>query len=99
MTLQEAAGNIVKEILDDLASRKGLENEWEEIDEEIQHEIITEWESIAVDILMVLGDTNNAVRELIRAEKAEAMLTTSQAECNLLRARVELLTKGTDNEL
>ena len=40
------ARQIVREILSDLTGRSGLQNEWDQIDCEIQTEIITGWRRI-----------------------------------------------------
>jgi len=47
---EERAKKIVHSIIDDLSDRRGLRQEWEKIDEDIQNEIKESWISI------VLGD-------------------------------------------
>ena len=47
---EERAKKIVCSIIDDLSDRRGLRQEWEKIDEDIQNEIKESWISI------VLGD-------------------------------------------
>jgi hypothetical protein len=37
---------IVQDIIYDLKDRKGLQNEWDSIDKDIQQEIIATWEGI-----------------------------------------------------
>lgn len=51
MTLEETAIIIVDLILDDLRSRNGLENAWEEIDTEIRQEIRNEWIKLTIQAL------------------------------------------------
>lgn len=41
------AKNIAYDILADMTSRNGLENEWEQIDYDVQEEIIQKWIDIA----------------------------------------------------
>lgn len=43
---KKTAKKIVKEIIRDLTDRRGLRQEWEEIDADIQKEIITKWTKI-----------------------------------------------------
>ena len=43
---KQIAENIVSDILLDLADRRGLRQEWEQIDEDIQIEIFETWQSI-----------------------------------------------------
>ncbi len=38
------ADKIIKVIIDDISDRSGLQNEWDEIDEDIQKEIKDEWQ-------------------------------------------------------
>ena len=45
------AVKIVTKILEDLTDRKGLGNEWDDYDDEIQEEIRSNWENIIYDIL------------------------------------------------
>lgn len=45
------AKNIVYDILRDMTSRHGLDNEWEEIDTDIQEEIIKKWVGIVNNYL------------------------------------------------
>lgn len=40
---------IVKELISDLTSRKGFDGIWSSIDEDIQLEIIEDWENIIVE--------------------------------------------------
>ena len=47
---EERAKKIIHSIIDDLSDRRGLRQEWEKIDEDIQNEIKESWISI------VLGD-------------------------------------------
>ena len=53
--------NIVDNILSDLTGRKGLGNEWEAIDEDIQEEIIAGWCDIVVKGMdgLVIGGRYN----------------------------------------
>jgi hypothetical protein len=51
MTIEKKADEIVKGILADLSGRRGLRQEWDMIDDEIQEEIIEEWHGIAVGVL------------------------------------------------
>lgn len=53
--MSDVAAKIVDRIINDLSSRCGLEDEWEQIDEDIQQEIKDEWGEI-VD--RVLSDAN-----------------------------------------
>jgi hypothetical protein len=45
------ARQIVDKIVDDLTDRAGLENVWEELDEDIQNEIKQEWQEIIISNL------------------------------------------------
>ncbi len=45
------AKQVVKKILSDLSGRKGLGDEWDSIDEEIQEEIAETWEAIVLAVL------------------------------------------------
>lgn len=52
MTQPSGAGFIaVDKIFEDLTDRSGLQNAWEEIDQDIQAEIKHKWASIITDIL------------------------------------------------
>lgn len=42
------AKRIIENIIEDISDRKGLGNEWEQIDEEIQEEIKEEWLKIVM---------------------------------------------------
>ncbi len=42
---------IVNEIMKDLCDRSGLQNEWENIDSDVQGEIKKEWRKIVIEIL------------------------------------------------
>lgn len=53
------AGNMVDGIILDLTSRSGLENEWENIDEDIQDEIRSKW----IDIIVREWELDREVRE------------------------------------
>lgn len=46
---EDCATQIVHEIVKDLSDRRGLRQEWEQIDLEIQQEIIETWIRIATD--------------------------------------------------
>lgn len=46
--LPERAIKAVNAIVDDITDRKGLGNEWEALDEDIQGEIIATWVAIIV---------------------------------------------------
>ena len=48
---ERQAQYIVNEIIDDLTGRGGLQNSWEEIDEDIQEEIRGTWLDIARDVI------------------------------------------------
>ncbi len=43
MVTEETIKNIVNDIIEDICDRKGLGNEWENIDEDIQEEIKEKW--------------------------------------------------------
>lgn len=43
---------IVDDIVEDLTDRKGLGNEWEEIDEDIQQEIKDNWKNIILHYII-----------------------------------------------
>ena len=51
---KEKAEAIVKNIIDDIEDRRGLGNEWEMIDKDIQDEIKDQWIGI---ILAISSDT------------------------------------------
>jgi len=51
ITPSEIAELIVDAILHDLQGRKGLRHQWNEIDEEIQEEIRTEWIDLTIGVL------------------------------------------------
>lgn len=42
------ANLIVKKIIFDLTDRRGLRQEWDQIDQDIKNEIIMKWEQIAL---------------------------------------------------
>jgi hypothetical protein len=46
--LPEKAIKAVERIIDDLTDRRGLREEWDEIDEDVQGEIMTVWVGIIV---------------------------------------------------
>ena len=52
--MRNVAKQIVKDILADLTNRRGLRQEWEQIDDDIQKEIIKEWQTIV----------NSAIKDL-----------------------------------
>lgn len=47
----QAASEIVRAIYRDFTDRRGLRQAWEQIDDELQAEILTEWEKIVVRVL------------------------------------------------
>ena len=51
MTPEQKSKLIVKQIINDFTGRKGLRQGWDEIDDDIQSEIIEQWESITLKIL------------------------------------------------
>ncbi len=51
MDKTKIASKIVAEILKDLRGRKGLGDEWDQIDDEIQQEIVGRWAEIAISCL------------------------------------------------
>lgn len=58
MTIDETAARLVGRIIDDLSDRRGLRQEWEAIDEDIQSQIVTRWIVLAVeDICTLVNDT------------------------------------------
>jgi len=44
----ETAKKIVTAIVKDFTGRRGLRQEWEQIDEEIQEEIVAQWEELVL---------------------------------------------------
>jgi hypothetical protein len=44
--MRNVAKQIVEDILADLTNRRGLRQEWEQIDDDIQEEIINKWRTI-----------------------------------------------------
>lgn len=48
---EDCAAQIVTEIVADLSDRRGLRQEWEQIDMELRREIIECWKKIALDHL------------------------------------------------
>lgn len=50
-TFEEKAKYIVFELMDDMRGRSGLENEWDQIDSDIQEEIFQEWYDKTLSIL------------------------------------------------
>ena len=48
-TINELAEKAVSRIIDDLTDRRGLRQEWEQIDDEIQDEIRETWRDLVVD--------------------------------------------------
>ena len=56
MNKKAVARKIVDDIITDVTDRKGLRQEWEEIDEDIQEEIIDSWSGIAEKGIDWLGD-------------------------------------------
>lgn len=70
------AAEVIRLILRDLTDRRGLRQEWEQIDDEIQAEIISSWEKLVasqVDHVITerdqirarLADLNNAAADLV----------------------------------
>ncbi len=49
--ITDNAAAIVDAIVTDLTGRKGLDNEWEQIDEDIQRDIVAQWVQLAVEVL------------------------------------------------
>jgi len=43
---EKVSKKIVHDLIDDLSDRSGIGNEWDEMDEETQEELIKKWESI-----------------------------------------------------
>ena len=52
MTIRQRAKAIVSEIVVDLTSRRGLQQEFEMIDDETKDEIIETWENIVIENLI-----------------------------------------------
>lgn len=52
MDIEQIAQQIVAEIEEDFTDRRGLRQEWDEIDEGIKQEIRDEWTSITLKILV-----------------------------------------------
>jgi len=48
---EDCAAQIVHEIIADMTDRRGLRQAWEQIDEDIRHEIAETWKKIAADHL------------------------------------------------
>lgn len=48
---EDCAAQIVHEIVADLTGRRGLRQEWEQIDEDIRRQIIDAWTKIATNHL------------------------------------------------
>lgn len=48
---EDCAAQIVHEIVADLSGRRGLRQEWEQIDPDIRREIVEAWTKIAADHL------------------------------------------------
>lgn len=46
MTIEKISENIVNDIVSDITDRRGLGDEWENIDKDIQKEIIESWKDI-----------------------------------------------------
>jgi hypothetical protein len=51
----KTANKIVKRIVDDLTDRRGLRQEWEGIDDEIQKEIKSVWKKIIIEEMQKNG--------------------------------------------
>jgi hypothetical protein len=51
MTSTEAARGAVQRIIEDLTRRRGLRQEWDDIDEGIQQQIREGWEGIVEDAI------------------------------------------------
>jgi hypothetical protein len=51
MNRDAIAKEIVEKIVEDITDRAGIGNEWEQIDEDIQKDIIDEWMVIICNIL------------------------------------------------
>jgi len=51
MTPEEKARKAVDDILKDICDRSGLQNAWEEIDEDIQEEIKEEWVDVILEAM------------------------------------------------
>ena len=52
MTPEERASAAVARIIDDMAGRKGLGNEWEDCDDDIQDEIRKTWEGLVFEAIV-----------------------------------------------
>jgi hypothetical protein len=46
-SINQCASKIVEQIVADLSDRRGLRHEWDQIDDDIQAEIISQWTAIA----------------------------------------------------
>jgi hypothetical protein len=51
MTRGQQAREIVLRIITDLTDRRGLRQQWEEIDDEIRDEIVAQWEKLTREVL------------------------------------------------
>ncbi len=53
-TIDQVARKAVQGILDDLTDRRGLRQEWEGFDDEIQDEILETWEKLIAKAIRAL---------------------------------------------
>jgi hypothetical protein len=55
----QQAREIVLRIITDLTDRRGLRQQWEEIDDEIRDEIVAQWEQLTREVLAAPSSTTN----------------------------------------
>jgi hypothetical protein len=59
MTRGQQAREIVLRIINDLTDRRGLRQQWEEIDDEIRDEIVAQWEKLTREVLTAPSSSTN----------------------------------------
>jgi hypothetical protein len=50
--LRDVASKVVAEIVKDLTDRRGLRQQWEKIDEDVQNEIVSRWKHLVFSTLL-----------------------------------------------
>src|SRR5450631_1244863 len=59
MTRGQQAREIVLRIITDLTDRRGLRQQWDEIDDEIRDEIVAQWEKLTREALTAPSSSTN----------------------------------------
>jgi hypothetical protein len=79
MTRGQQAREIVLRIITDLTDRRGLRQQWEEIDDEIREEIVAQWEKLAREVLAAPSSSTSTPNDRIPTIKPAAAREASFA--------------------